>query len=164
MSNDPDWNADLARYPERPFLREQSIWAIWIYRFGRRVDRCPAGFRKRLLTKIYWAMHHSIATLLATSFTKSVRIGPGLRIHHFGCIFIHPNAVIGANCTLRQGVTIGNREDGGGVPVIGDNVEFGAFAQVLGNVRVGNDCRIGPWCFVTYLTAQPRWVYQRGSS
>jgi serine O-acetyltransferase len=44
---------------------------------------------------------------------------------------------------LRQGVTIGNRHDDGPVPVIGDNVEFGAYAQVLGGVRIGNNCRIG---------------------
>jgi len=44
---------------------------------------------------------------------------------------------------MRQGVTIGNRREGGPVPVIGDNVEFGAYAQVLGGVRVGDNCRIG---------------------
>lgn len=50
---------------------------------------------------------------------------------------------MGSNCTLRQGITIGNRHEGGAVPVIGDNVDFGAYAQVLGKVRIGNDCKIG---------------------
>ena len=40
--------------------------------------------------------------------------------------------MIGANCTLRQGVTIGNREDDGPAPVLEDDVELGAYAQVLG--------------------------------
>jgi serine O-acetyltransferase len=70
-------------------------------------------------------------------------IGGGLRIWHFGGIFVHPEAQIGRNCTLRQGVTIGNRVADGAVPVIGDDVEFGAYAQVLGAVRIGNGCRIG---------------------
>jgi len=51
--------------------------------------------------------------------------------------------VIGSNCTLRQGVTIGNRTEGGAVPVIEDDVEFGAYAQVLGGIRLGNGCKIG---------------------
>ena len=74
---------------------------------------------------------------------KTARIGPGLRIWHFGGIFVHSDVVIGSNCTLRQGVTIGNRHADGPVPVIGDNVEFGAYAQVLGGIRVGDNCQIG---------------------
>lgn len=148
MNRDSDWQADLGRYPRRPFLKEQSIWAIWIYRFGRRIDRRHDGLWKRALTKVYWLLFRLAETLLATSFSKSVSIGPGLRIWHFGNIFIHPEVVIGANCTLRQGVTIGNRHHGGNVPTIGDNVEFGAYAQVLGGVRIGNNCRIGAMSLV----------------
>jgi len=140
---DPDWQADLARYPRRAFLKEQSIWAIWVYRFGRRVDRRLAGPLKWILTKFYWLMFRVIETLTGISLLKSARIGPGLRIWHFGNIFIHEDVIIGAHCTLRQGVTIGNRHEDGPVPAIGDNVDFGAYAQVLGGVRIGNNCRIG---------------------
>lgn len=143
MSYDPDWQADLFRYPRRPFFREQSIWAIWVYRFGRRVDRRRDGSIKWLLLKYYWFLYRLTETLLGIGLPKSVQVGPGLRIWHFGNIFIHPNVVIGTNCTLRQGVTIGNRDNDDRVPVIGDNVEFGAYAQILGDVRVGNNCRIG---------------------
>lgn len=142
-NRDPDWVADLYRYPAQPFFKEQSIWAIWVYRFGRRVDRRSDGLRKRFQTKAYWLLFRLTETLFGISISKSVSIGPGLRIWHFGNIFIHPGVVIGSNCTLRQGVTIGNRREGGGVPSIGGNVEFGAYAQVLGDVRVGNNCKIG---------------------
>jgi len=71
------------------------------------------------------------------------RIGPGLRIYHFGNIFIHSQVVIGRNCTLRQGVTIGNRVSDGPAPLIEDDVDFGAYAQVLGNVRIGSGAKIG---------------------
>lgn len=144
MSNDIDWQADLRRYhAPRPFLKEQSLWAVWVYRFGRRVDRLPDGLRKRCGTVLYWLLFRVVETMLATSLPKSAEIGPGLRIWHFGGIFIHPQVKIGANCTLRQGVTIGNRTADGDAPVIGDNADFGAYAQVLGDVRIGNDCRIG---------------------
>lgn len=144
MHKDPDWAADLARYGmRRPFLKEQSIWAIWIYRWGRRLDRRPAGLVRKIGTAVYWLLFRLIETMTGISLPKSARIGPGLRIWHFGGVFLHSDAVVGANCTLRQGVTIGNRRPDGPVPVIGDNVEFGAYAQVLGGVRVGDRCRIG---------------------
>lgn len=146
---DLDWQADLRRYAvTRPFLKEQSIWAVWVYRFGRRIERLPPGLRRRVLTSVYWLLFRLVETLLGVSLPKAAAIGPGLRIWHFGSIFIHPDARIGANCTLRHGVTIGNRVEGGGVPVLGNNVELGAYAQVLGGVRIGNDCRIGAMSLV----------------
>ena len=141
---DPDWIADLRRYPSRrPFLKEQALWALWVYRFGRRVDRRRAGGIKKILTNIYWALFRITETLCGISLPKSANIGPGLRIWHFGGIFIHHMATIGANCTLRQGVTVGNRIKDGPAPIIGDDVEFGVYAQVLGGIRIGHGCRIG---------------------
>ena len=143
MIRDPDFKADLARYPPRPFLREQSIWAICVYRFGRRVFNRKPGVSRSILLKFYWLIFRIVETLTGISIPLEARIGPGLRIHHFGNIFVHPNAVIGCNCTLRHGVTIGNRVEDGPCPVIEDNVEFGAYGHVLGGVRVGHDAKIG---------------------
>jgi serine O-acetyltransferase len=140
---DPDLQADLARYPRRPWLKEQSIWAIAVYRFGRRNDRRPPGLVRRVFDRFYWLAFRVTETLTGISIPKSARVGPGLRIHHFGPIIIHIDAEIGANCTLRHGVTIGNRVDYGPVPVLEDDVELGAYAQVLGGVRVGRGAKIG---------------------
>lgn len=148
MSVDPDWQADLRRYPPRPFLSEQSIWSVWVYRFGRRVDQRREGPAKWILNKTYWLLYRLTETLFGIGLPKSARVGPGLRIWHFGNIFIHTKVVIGSHCTLRQGVTIGNRYNDDRVPVIGDNVEFGAYAQVLGDVRIGNNCKIGAMSLV----------------
>ncbi len=144
MVLDDDWLADLKRYGESGvFFREQSIWAVWVYRFGRRIDRRRPSLYKRILTAWYWFLFRLVETLLGTSLPKAAKIGPGLRIWHFGGIFIHSEAVIGENCTLRQGVTIGNREEGGPVPVLLDNVDVGAYAQILGGICIGNHCKIG---------------------
>src|SRR4051812_23883431 len=140
---DPDWRADLARYPQRPWLKEQSIWALAVYRFGRRNDRRPPGLVRRLHDRVYWLAFRITETLTGISIPKSARIGPGLRIYHFGTIIVHANAEIGANCTLRHGVTIGSRVDDGPVPVIEDDVDLGAYAQVLGRVRIGRGAKIG---------------------
>jgi serine O-acetyltransferase len=140
---DPDWQADLDRLPRRPMLKEQSAWALWVYRFGRRNDRRRPGIRKRLGDRLYWLLYRATETLTGISIPKSAQIGPGLRIYHFGNVFVHAEAKIGAGCTLRQGVTIGNRREGGPVPVLEDDVELGAYAQVLGGVRIGRGARIG---------------------
>jgi serine O-acetyltransferase len=147
---DLDWEADLARYPERPWLKEQSIWALAVYRFGRRNDRRRDGLIRRLGERFYWLAFRIIETLTGISIPKSARVGPGLRIYHFGTIIVHADAQIGANCTLRHGVTIGNRVDNGPVPVIEDDVELGAYAQVLGGVRIGQGAKIGALSVVLY--------------
>lgn len=141
--NDPDFQADLARYPKRPWLKEQSIWAIALYRFGRRNDRRPRGIIRWVCERWYWLAYRIVETLTGISINKSIQIGPGLKIHHFGNIFIHSDVKLGANCSLRQGVTIGNRTDNGPVPVVEDDVDFGAYAQVLGDIHVGRGAKIG---------------------
>ncbi|MFL9923675.1 serine acetyltransferase [Herbaspirillum lusitanum] len=144
MSKDPDWAADLKRYNmRRPFLKEQSIWAIWVYRWGRRIEQRSPGLIKKVLNVLYLIAFRTVETAFGISLPRTARIGPGLRIWHFGNIFIHGDAVIGAGCTLRQGVTIGNRSEDGPVPVIGNHVDFGAYAQVYGGVRIGDHCKIG---------------------
>lgn len=136
--------ADLIRYgSDASLFNEQSLWAIRVFRWGQSIDRYPDGLKKLISTKLYWLLFRFVETLTGISLPKETNIGPGLRIWHFGNIFIHPNAVIGSDCTLRQGVTIGNRAENGPVPIIGNNVEIGAYAQILGGVRIGNNCKIG---------------------
>lgn len=149
MTLDPDWLADLRRYNlASPFLREQSVWAVWTYRFGRRIDRRAPGLAKRLLTRAYWLLFRLVETAVGISLPKAATIGPGLRVWHFGGVFLHPDCVIGANCTLRQGVTIGNRDVDGPVPVLGDDVDIGAYAQLLGAIRIGDGAKIGAMAVV----------------
>lgn len=146
---DPAWAADVARWGMgRMPLREQSMWALCVYRFGRRVDARPDGWRKRWLERWYLLLFTAVETLTGISIPKATQIGPGLRIWHFGGVFVHPQTVIGANCTLRQGVTLGVRVDGGPCPVLEDDVELGAYAQVLGGVRLSRGCRIGAMAVV----------------
>lgn len=150
MSHDPVFAADRARYPAHAFLREQSLWAVWVYRFGQRTIALRGGFVRRLRMKIYWLLFRFVETLTGVSIPAEAQIGPGLRIYHFGNIFIHPQTVMGASCTLRQGVTIGNRSEGGPVPVLGDGVELGAYAQILGGVWIGDGAKIGAMSVVLH--------------
>ena len=148
MSETPEmqlspWQADRRRYPAHPWFSERSLWAIAVYRFGRWNDARPPGVTRWCFDKAYWLLFRVTEIATGISLSKSVEVGPGLRIWHGGTIVIHSDARIGAHCTLRHGITIGNRSEGGPVPVIEDDVELGAYAQVLGAVRVGRGARIG---------------------
>jgi len=139
----PGLDSDMARCPKSAFLREQSLWAIAVYRFGRWNDQRVPGFSRIIFDRIYWLLFRIVETLTGVSFTKAADIGPGFRIYHFGNIFIHSDSKIGANCTLRHGVTIGNKHEGGPTPVLEDDVNVGAYAQILGGIRIGKGARIG---------------------
>ena len=138
------WRADRRRYPRRAWLREPSIWSLAVYRYGCWIDeaRLPEP-AKWIARRSYWLAFRVVELLTGISFTTDVEIGPGLRIWHFGGIFIHGGVCIGSQCVLRQGVTIGGREEGGPVPVLGDGVDVGAYAQILGDVHIGDGARIG---------------------
>ena len=72
-------------------------------------------------------------------------IGEGTILGYQGLgVVIHKNAKIGMNCTIRQHVTLGGGGGpGGGLPVLGNNVNVGANAVILGNVHIGNNVDIG---------------------
>jgi serine O-acetyltransferase len=84
------------------------------------------------------------------SLSHGTSIGSGLYIGHTTGIVVNDFAVIGKNCNLSQGVTIGqtNRGKRKGTPVIGDNVYIGPGAKVIGGIRVGNNVAIGANCVV----------------
>lgn len=75
----------------------------------------------------------------------SVTLGGGLLFCHYSCIVFAYNVVVGKNCSIHQGVTIGRSFAGkkAGVPVIGDNVIIFPGAKVVGNIRIGNNVVIG---------------------
>jgi serine O-acetyltransferase len=71
------------------------------------------------------------------------RIGKGLRIYHFGGIIVHSDTVIGDECSMYHGVTLGDLGGHGGAPRIGNHVVLGAGAKLLGQIEIGDACRIG---------------------
>jgi serine O-acetyltransferase len=141
------WSQDRERYGRHAWLREQSIYAVGLFRFGQWAD-ARGGLLARGLDRVYWPVYRVVETLTGISLDKATVVGPGLRIHHFGAVVVHPDARIGARCTLRQGVTVGERRDGGGAPVIGDDVTLGAHAHVLGAIQIGDGARIGAMALV----------------
>lgn len=74
-------------------------------------------------------------------------IGSGLLLPHPNGVVIGKNVIVGANATILQGVTLGERYVGGSgphlYPTLGTDVSVGAGAKVLGGVRVGDGAVIG---------------------
>lgn len=142
---------DLLRYGGwSAFAREQSLWAVAWYRLGRGISFIRFDLIRKPLTAIWWIAFRFIEAFTGVSLPLGAKIGPGIRVWHFGGVFVNSGAVLGKNCTLRQGVTIGSRTGEEDIPVIGDDVEFGAYAQVLGSVSVGDKARIGAMTLVIH--------------
>jgi serine O-acetyltransferase len=134
---------DLSVYREG--LLAQGFWALQIYRFGHARLR----YRSRLIRAPWYVVHlilHKMSEVLfGISIGAPAKIGRRLNIEHFGCIIVHGSAVIGDDCMLRQGVTIGNRHMDRPLeaPVLGNRVNVGAGAKILGKLKIGDDVSIG---------------------
>ena len=72
-------------------------------------------------------------------------IGEGLFIDHGNGVIIGETTIIGDNCTLYQGVTLGGtgKEQGKRHPTLGNNVMVSAGAKVLGSFKIGDNSKIG---------------------
>jgi serine O-acetyltransferase len=119
--------------------------ALFAYRVGRaRFKAHPLA--RRFLSIAYRLMHRHIRNHYGIELHCSAIIGRRVKIAHQGGIVIHEHAIIGDDCVIRQGVTIGavgerTREI---APVLGDRVEIGAGAKLIGKIRIGDDSKIGP--------------------
>lgn len=67
----------------------------------------------------------------------------GLMIYHTQGIVVNGNARLGKNCRLHGNNTIGNNGKDNAVPRIGDNVDIGAGAKVIGDVQIAENVTIG---------------------
>lgn len=78
------------------------------------------------------------------------QIGEGLYIGHPYGITINSEVIIGNNCNIHKGVTIGQENRGirKGTPIIGNEVWIGINATIVGQITIGNDVLIAPNSFV----------------
>ncbi|RLL55877.1 serine acetyltransferase [Mariprofundus sp. EBB-1] len=140
-----DFKADLTRYKKGSFIdiSEPSIWVVFLYRLGKSIRAITFSPLRFVCNLIFLPVFFLSTVFIGITIPRGCEIGPGLRIYHFGGIVLNPLVTIGRNCTMRHGVTIGNRQADDDVPVIGDNVDIGAGAKILGKIRIGNNVSIG---------------------
>lgn len=73
------------------------------------------------------------------------KIGKRLFIDHGAGVVIGETSIIGDDCTIYQGVSLGGtgKEKGKRHPTVGNNVMLGAGSKILGNITIGNNAKIG---------------------
>jgi serine O-acetyltransferase len=136
---------------QREGLLGLGFWALLVYRFGhaRRVVKVRA--LRLPWTLVYVVLNKLVEIFCGITIGGGAQIGRRLSIEHHGGIVIHGATVIGDDCLIRHGVTIGNagRKDPSGAPTIGNRVEIGAGAKILGRITLGDDVIVGANAVVT---------------
>lgn len=115
-----------------------GLWAVWIHFVSHKLW----GWRLRLMARF--------VSQIARFFTgvdihPGATLGPRLFIDHATGVVIGETAIVGADVTMYQGVTLGGtgKQSGKRHPTICDNVFIGNNANILGNITVGENSRVG---------------------
>jgi len=125
---------------------------------------CYPGFHAILLHRLAHRLYQWRLTLLArvisqiSRFFTHVEIHPGARIgrrffiDHGSGVVIGETSEIGDDVLIYQGVTLGGTgaERGKRHPTIGDRVVIGTGAKVLGNIRIGDNVKVGAGSVVVH--------------
>lgn len=125
-------------------LSDPGLWVMAVYRFGR----WRYGIRPRWLrigfSFTYKVLHVLVRCASGADIPCEAYVGARLRIDHCYGIVISGDAWLGDDVILRNGVTIGLRRAGvRGSPVVGNRVDIGAGAKILGTIHVGDDVAVG---------------------
>lgn len=153
--------ADLTRYiaedmsfyhqyakRERLILRLIQDPAYLIVRYLRFLRKEEYYFNARqdvlgkLLYFYFFRRKNQLGNKLGFKIPKNC-FGPGLTIYHHGCIIVNEAARIGANCQLHGNNCIGNKGYVDLAPIIGDNLDLGFGACVIGDVMLGDHATVG---------------------
>jgi len=113
-------------------------FGVWRIEIKSLIFRAPLSF-------LYRMFYRKIRNTYGIELPYTVVLGRRVIVEHQHGIVIHGNSVIGDDCIIRQGVTIGNRylDQPFEAPKLGKRVNIGAGAKILGNVTIGNDVCIG---------------------
>jgi serine O-acetyltransferase len=141
------WGVTFLRRMAHAGYEHPGLLAVLVYRYGQwTVFRCRVPVLKQLCDAYYYLLYHWVRTRLQIEVPRTTAIGAGLRIDHFGGIIINSCLTAGRNLWVKPGVVIGQTDTG--FPCIGDDVEIGVGAKVIGGIRVGSNVIIGAQALV----------------
>jgi serine O-acetyltransferase len=134
-----DWIAH-GRDWTKPGFRAVAVqrFGVWRMKVEPKLLRAP-------LSILYRALYRKIRNTYGIDLPYSVKLGRRVVIEHQSAIIIHGSCTIGDDCIIRQGVTLGNRylDKPLESPQLGDRVNVGAGAKILGKVNLGDNVNIG---------------------
>ena len=124
-----------------------SNWEVFLYPSFKAVMMYRTAHKWYVNGHYFWARWLSQKAVRKTGIEihPGAQIGKGLFIDHGSGVIIGETTIIGDNCTLYQGVTLGGtgKEQGKRHPTLGNNVMVSAGAKVLGSFTIGDNCKIG---------------------
>jgi serine O-acetyltransferase len=134
-----DWDAHGCDWTKPGFR------AVAVHRFGNWRMRMQPKLLRAPLSCLYRALFRYCRNHYGIELPYSVVLGRRVIIEHQSGIVVHGNCVIGDDCILRQGVTLGNKTPSRphDAPQLGRRVNVGAGAKILGAVCIGADATIG---------------------
>ena len=122
----------------------QGFWVMLVYRFGRWRYKVRPALLRKILSFIYKLHYKFVQIITGIELPCEVELGKNFVIDHFGGIVVSGYAKFGDNCRIRNGVVVGLKNLGNlGAPSIGNNVDIGAGAKILGPIKIGNNVLIG---------------------
>ncbi|WP_426475672.1 serine acetyltransferase [Chryseobacterium balustinum] len=163
---------------QKDFYRESGKWLSTFKILTKCVNpnlhfiyilRKTQKYSKTPILGLYWKVvlrHFQIK--YGFQIYPETQIGEGFYLGHWGSLVINPKTIIGKNCNIAQGVTIGqqNRGKNEGYPVIGNEVWIGPNAVIVGKINIGNNVLIAPNAYVNFdipdnsvVTGNPAKVY-----
>lgn len=136
---------------ENKYNATKGKYVVILFRLAQLIQK-----NKSLSILLFWYplfYKFFVHWLLCVEIYPESNIGPGLQLMHVHSLVIHPNTIIGRNCTLRQSTTIGVRLKLNGhtalsTPIIGNNVDIGAHSVLLGPIKIGDNVTIGAGAIV----------------
>ncbi len=81
--------------------------------------------------------------------------GKGLNLYHGGSVIINPAVRAGENCSLHGANCIGNNGALPGVPTLGNNVDVGYGAVIIGDIVIADGVKIGANAVVNKSVREP---------
>lgn len=122
----------------------QGFWAMVVYRFGRWRLTIRNRYLRKLVSIFYEIAFKIVQVGCGIEIHGDAVIGPGLAIDHSGGVVVSGYTRMGEGCRIRTGVVIGLADvDDPCAPRIGNNVDVGAGAKLLGRITIGDNVRVG---------------------
>jgi serine O-acetyltransferase len=120
-----------------------GFWAIAVHRIGNARMSVRQKWLRAPLTIAYRTVYRGVIALWGIDLPYNMKIGRRFRLGHHGCVHIGARE-IGDDVIIQHSVTIGLiRHKTSRFPTIGNRVEIGPGAAIVGSVHIGDDCFVG---------------------
>lgn len=136
-------------------IRPEKYYIQRYLHFLRSEEKYTFASPNRLMAYWYKAQKNRLGSRLGFIISAGC-FGEGLTLWHYGSVIVNPKARIGKNCQIHGNCCIGNlRPDSQDSPVIGDHVDIGQGAQILGGIRIADGVKIGAGAVVVKDILEP---------